>query len=1165
MDFLYHYNDTSILLHDIISGEESIPFQEDTILNSTARYLSSSTYYYYFPWQNQTTALDFDSSLTPQEDVTVDAVVSSLYFNSIVFICLMGSYELLRRLLPAVYSSRQRTLNTRGGWRKRRHNQNNNNNNKHAAGAAAAAGGSSSSFEDDDEEIDQGMAYLAEEDQDDTDVDDLFPYLRHNNSLGSLPDKRPLDWIGPVFGIPWKKVRSKAGLDGYFFLRYIRMCVRITAVSIFWALLILVTCYGTGDSQEGAQGWYHISIVNISTDSWRMWVPPIFAIFFSGFTFFVLKQEYKHFLNQRMDFLAKGDTNVHPQHHYSLMVESIPHELRSDKAMFDYFDKLFPGKVHSCSVVLNLPDLEAVSSRSRRVCERLEKSIAYYEAYGTRPTHYVGVPRLNFLGLQSPPLSCFCCTKSAEVLRFDGEDIQSLQRPQRGAHVDSITYYVQDMAATSRALMKMQKRKSRLARSGNRRNRQDTWIEKTKSIVSKYAQQIMEDSEQDNDLIESDQIMMMYGQRRSSAVPQVENMRSLYGSFGYQSGYVETAPVGDHCNVQWNVREDADRRSQLLPNVDATVENFVSVFVKRYCISIIVVEGTHPLFLCTLSVIGRLQYQQQSPEGNTPLRRLSTLEDNYMAAPGAADRRVWIRKLLGRFGLDFVVSGLAFLNRQLDVTLEGVVGTTMSSTGFVTFLDLTTVTCAVSTPLTHKPNMLDMSVAPDPKEIWWENAHAPKRDCQRRESFVNVLLFLGVILWSFPLAAIQAFAKAKYVAQIPGMEWILTFQGGAFTAFVNGYLPVLALLGIILILPVIFQVIAIKYERRKTFSDVQGSLLGRYFYYQLANVYITATAGSLWKSLADIIDHPGNVLQLLGESLPTMVGYFVALLVTKILAGLPMIFLRFGALSRMLLLKAISAEKKLTQRELDAIYRQENVQYGWEFPSQLLVIVIVFTYAVICPVILPVGMLYFLGSLIVYKKQVLYVYTPIYESGGALFSKAVQHTLFGLVCGQLTLIGYLITRGCRYQALVLLPLPLCTVYGMRYFKKHYAEPSKLLSMERAREYDRVADELDDPSTPLGRGLDIGNLMGSPRNGIESRRRNFDKDSYRQPVLTEQIIEPLPYRRGKTDEMTVQACELLARIRRLADEHAAKMGNNEDAAVSENGSNGPEGPDNNLIV
>ena len=225
--------------------------------------------------------------------------------------------------------------------------------------------------------------------------------------------------------------------------------------------------------------------------------------------------------------------------------------------------------------------------------------------------------------------------------------------------------------------------------------------------------------------------------------------------------------------------------------------------------------------------------------------------------------------------------------------------------------------------------------------------------------------------------------------------------------------------------------------------------------------------------------------------------------------------------------------------------RQENVQYGWEFPSQLLVIVIVFTYAVICPVILPVGMLYFVGSLIVYKKQVLYVYTPLYESGGTLFSDAVQRTLFGLVCGQLTLLGYFIIRGCRYQTLLLIPLPLFTVYGMRYFKHHYADPSKLLSMERAREYDRVAECEDEvPASP--------GLMGSPRNGIESRRRNFDKNSYRQPVLTETVIEPLPYRRGKIDEMTMQARELLSRIRRAAEEHHRNT-NNVTASATSSGS------------
>lgn len=75
-----------------------------------------------------------------------------------------------------------------------------------------------------------------------------------------------------------------------------------------------------------------------------------------------------------------------------------------------------------------------------------------------------------------------------------------------------------------------------------------------------------------------------------------------------------------------------------------------------------------------------------------------------------------------------------------------------------------------------------------------------------------------------------------------------------------------------------------------------------------------------------------------------MVGYFISLLITKILAGLPIIVLRVGALSRMMFLRAIYTKDKLTQREMDGIFRRENLLYGWEYPGQLLVIVVCFTY-----------------------------------------------------------------------------------------------------------------------------------------------------------------------------------------------------------------------------
>jgi hypothetical protein len=362
----------------------------------------------------------------------------------------------------------------------------------------------------------------------------------------------------------------------------------------------------------------------------------------------------------------------------------------------------------------------------------------------------------------------------------------------------------------------------------------------------------------------------------------------------------------------------------------------------------------------------------------------------------------------------------------------------------------------------------------------------------------------------------------------------------------------------------------------------------------------------LLKSLGDIINSPRTIVEELGNSLPTMAGYFVALLVTKILAGLPMIFLRFAALSRMLLLKTLSNENRLTQRELDSVYRLENVQYGWEFPTQLLVVVIVFTYAVICPVILPVGCTfarrkhyrfsglvivllalarctptlsllslslslctglegcYFMGALLVYKKQVLYVYSPVYESGGLMFPIAVQRSLFGLVCGQLTFIGYLLTKKCRLQPLFLLPCPILTVRlhvprcffehlcanplhslsnvasillsgarcaayfsqvcCMSYFNSTYVEPGKRLSLERAREHDRITALQEARRASGGEG-------GSSDAGVEARRRTFDRSAYRQPVLTELAAEPWTYRRGIDDPETITVRDRLRQVNR----------------------------------
>ena len=277
--------------------------------------------------------------------------------------------------------------------------------------------------------------------------------------------------------------------------------------------------------------------------------------------------------------------------------------------------------------------------------------------------------------------------------------------------------------------------------------------------------------------------------------------------------------------------------------------------------------------------------------------------------------------------------------------------------------------------------------------------------------------------------------------------------------------------------------------------------------FQLANIFITVTAGSILDSLGEIVEHPSNILAILGKSLvsklslsflvhlgvhklhsslplqPNVVGYFATFIMTKILAGLPMILLRIGPLLRMVFIKLCFREKYLTAAEMQEAYYPEKYSqlwYGWEYPNLLLVGTICFVYSCISPIILPVGASFFLCSWLIYKNQILLVFNPTYESGGTMFPMACHRTLIGLVCGQLTLIGYSIMREGFYQALVMFPLPLITIKMMDVFRKLYVTPGMCVSVERAVELDAQT----------------------------SVRETFSTAVYRQPVLTEpSIAEP----------------------------------------------------------
>ena len=243
----------------------------------------------------------------------------------------------------------------------------------------------------------------------------LMPSIYASRKLHVTDDKKvlelpksilPLSWVPTVFNASWTTVRNCGGLDAYFFLRFIRLCFRITFVSSCWGMIVLWPVFAGGGG--AATGWYYFSMANVPNSSWRLWFPTGFMVLLTIYILFAMDEEFRHYLKLRMEYLAGNVSDeLDPQTQHSLIVEELPKELRSDKALYDYFDKMFPNDVHTASVVVNVPDLEKVAAKRKRTGRRLEKSLAYHEATGVRGEHIVGRKRCRLFGIEAFPLKSF--------------------------------------------------------------------------------------------------------------------------------------------------------------------------------------------------------------------------------------------------------------------------------------------------------------------------------------------------------------------------------------------------------------------------------------------------------------------------------------------------------------------------------------------------------------------------------------------------------------------------------------------------------------------------------------------------------------------------------------------------------------------------------------
>jgi hypothetical protein len=206
--------------------------------------------------------------------------------------------------------------------------------------------------------------------------------------------------------------------------------------------------------------------------------------------------------------------------------------------------------------------------------------------------------------------------------------------------------------------------------------------------------------------------------------------------------------------------------------------------------------------------------------------------------------------------------------------------------------------------------------------------------------------------------------------------------------FIQGYFAVLVMLVFLLILPFIFDVLARYYEGLKLESEIQNSIMTRYFYYQLVNIYVTVGFGvdDIITQLYKIINNPHLLIEILGKTVPSVSLYFATLVIVKIFVAVPLEMIRPWQLFPILIMANFVDPRRCTRRELrSGAFYSWPMLYGWIYPQLIMVLMIQLVYGCIAPFLMPLCSVFYAFAYIMYKYQLLYVYINDNQSGGYMW------------------------------------------------------------------------------------------------------------------------------------------------------------------------------------
>ena len=209
----------------------------------------------------------------------------------------------------------------------------------------------------------------------------------------------------------------------------------------------------------------------------------------------------------------------------------------------------------------------------------------------------------------------------------------------------------------------------------------------------------------------------------------------------------------------------------------------------------------------------------------------------------------------------------------------------VSDKAFVVMQTFTAATIAIQSMHSSRPGSMQVLTAPEPRDILWDNIYISKGATRTRSYLGEVLVLMIITFYVVPIALVSLLvSESALVSSSPRLAQL--DQASAFFSSAIAMVQPLCIVGIQQLLPPLFMAIG-RAEGCVSFSEVQMRAFSRYFLFQVLNIFLVTTiAGSIFDTIAIIVENPEAAFEMLGNSLPRMSSFFITFVTIKTFLGL---------------------------------------------------------------------------------------------------------------------------------------------------------------------------------------------------------------------------------------------------------------------------------------